>query len=103
MTNLALQRIGPNERTSVLSAPADGNHLVHFYEDEAFLFDVVVKYLGAGLDAGDRLVVIATPEHRDAFVQRLQERDVGRAITDGRLLLLDARETLARFMVHGRP
>ncbi len=103
MTNAACQQIEQNSTASVLSAPADGDHLVQFYEDEAFLFDAVGRFLGAGLDAGDRLIVIATPEHRRGFVQRLHGPDVDGAIAEGRLLLLDARETLGRFMVNGRP
>ncbi len=103
MTSVALQNVAPGAAASLLTGPADGHHLVHFYEDEAFLFDVVGQFLGAGLDAGDRLVVIATPEHRNGFLQRLQDRDVDRAVADGQLLLLDAKETLARFMVEGRP
>jgi PAS domain S-box-containing protein len=87
----------------LLDKPADGHHLVHFYEDEDFLVDAVCRFLGAGLEAGEALIVIATPEHRDRFIRSLRDRHVDRAITDGQLLLFDARETLARFMVHGRP
>jgi PAS domain S-box-containing protein len=103
MTNLAPQLVELDARTSLLSAPADGQHLVHFYEDEAVLFELVAEFLGAGLDAGDCVVVIATPEHRSGFVEQLQSRHAERAIAAGQLLLLDARETLARFMVNGRP
>jgi PAS domain S-box-containing protein len=107
MTNvvpgLPFQRLGPGAAEQLLSAPADGHHLVHFYEDEAFLFDAIGRFLGAGLDAGDRLLVIATPEHREGLVRTLQDRNVDGAIRAGQLLLFDARETLARFMVDGRP
>ena len=98
-----LQRVERDGAALLSSSPADGHHLVHFYEDEGVLFDVVARFLGAGLDAGDRLVVIATPEHREAFVRALHARPVERAITEGQLVLVDARETLARFMVGGRP
>ncbi|MGO9836578.1 MAG: ATP-binding protein [Polyangiaceae bacterium] len=97
------QRVGRGDAAPLLSAPADGHHLVHFYEDEGFLFDAVGRFLGAGLDAGDRLIVIATPEHREGFVRVLQDRHVDRAVAEGQLLLFDAREMLARFMVEGRP
>jgi PAS domain S-box-containing protein len=103
MTNLAPQLTGRDTWDPLLSAPADGHHLVHFYEDEEALFDVVGGFLGAGLDAHDRLVVIATPEHRSTLVQRLRDREGDRAVATGQLLLLDAREMLARFMVNGQP
>ena len=87
----------------LLSADPDGHHLVHFYEDEELLFEAVGRFLGAGLDADDRLIVFATPEHREGFVRVLHDRHVDRAIAEGRLLLFDARETLGRVMVDGRP
>jgi signal transduction histidine kinase len=86
-----------------LEAPAEHSHAVQFYDSEDFLFETVARFLGAGLRSGDRMVVIATPEHRDGFVERLGEDAVARAVADGRLLMLDARQTLARFMVTGMP
>jgi PAS domain S-box-containing protein len=102
-SDLQFRRVQGDAAAPLLSAPADGHHLVHFYEDETFLFEAVGRFLGAGLEAGDRLIVIATPEHRESFVRNLQNQSVDRAIADGQLLLFDARETLARFMVDGRP
>ena len=102
-TVVPFQRVRREEAAPLLSAPADGYHLVHFYEDEGFLFEAVGRFLGAGLEAGDRLIVIATPEHRDGFLRALQDRQVDRAIAEGQLLLVDARETLARIMLDGRP
>ena len=102
-TLLSFQRVGRDAAGPLLASPDDGHHLVQFYDDEAVLFAAVVRFLGAGLEAGDRLVVVATPEHRESLVRLLQDRDVDRAIADGQMLLLDAREMLARFMVGGRP
>jgi hypothetical protein len=50
-------------------------------------------------------VVIATPEHSGAIRGQLGEGDpaVAAAIRSGRLLFLDARETLDRFTVNGEP
>jgi PAS domain S-box-containing protein len=81
-------------------ARQDG-HLVQFYDDDGFLCDKVGDYILGGLAAGEPVIVIATEAHRLAFVQRLVERsfDVQRAQTSGQLTLLDARETLSKFMV----
>jgi PAS domain S-box-containing protein len=106
MTNVvpsSFQRVARDAAGPLLEKPADGHHLVQFYEDEAYLLDAVGRFLRAGLDAGDRLIVIAMPDHRDAFIRSLHDRNVDGAIADGQLLLFDARETLARFMVDGRP
>jgi len=69
-------------------------HVVQFYGG-AFPVDAVAKFLGEGLAAGEVGVVIATPEHTMAVQTKLGG--------SGRCIFLDARETMARFMVHGRP
>ena len=88
-----------------LAEPAQPGHFVQFYEGEEFLFDAVGQFLGAGLRAGDRVVVIATEPHCAGFVQRLGSLGVGvgSAIASGQLTLLDARQTLAKFMIGGMP
>ena len=91
------------DRRGVFHEPPAHTHAVQFYESDAFLFDTVAEFLGAGLKAGDRLVVIATPEHRAGFVDRLADEGVEAAIAHGQLTLLDARETLAKFMAGDMP
>jgi signal transduction histidine kinase len=85
-----------------LVAPAQPSHFVQFYEEEESLFDMVGQFLGAGLSAGDRLLVIATPEHHKSFMQRLGPPGA-QAVQSGMITLLDARETLSNFMVDGAP
>ena len=88
-----------------LSRPASGNHMVQFYEEVAFLSEPVAHFLGAGLAAGEPLVVIATAPHWQSFAQRLAAKgvDVQAACRTGQLTLLDAEETLSRLMVEGMP
>ncbi|RYZ17802.1 MAG: histidine kinase [Myxococcaceae bacterium] len=86
--------------------PSGGNdHRVQFYEDPSFLFDVVAKFLAAGFQAGESAVVIASEAHTKGCTARLKVLgfDVEPALEDGRLVLLDARATLARLMVDGLP
>lgn len=82
-----------------------GNHVVQFYEESAYLCEVVADYLVAGLSNGDPALVIATEEHRVAIVEHMQERgvDIEHARLRGRLTLLDARATLESFMTDGAP
>jgi MEDS: MEthanogen/methylotroph, DcmR Sensory domain len=75
-------------------------HLVHLYQETHFLADAVADYLGEGLRAGDAAIIIATPCHRAAFLERLDAAD---AIHEGRLKLLDAQQTLERLMTDGMP
>ncbi|HJT16002.1 MAG TPA: MEDS domain-containing protein, partial [Thermoanaerobaculia bacterium] len=81
------------------------SHAVQFYEREEDLFARVAEFLAAGLNGGDGIVVIATPEHRDRFRADVNSRgiDAERAIRSGQLTLVDAREALATFMVDGAP
>lgn len=85
----------------LLGANGFGGHLVHFYEDERVLFDVVGRFLAEGLAAGEKAIVIATPEHACGIAPHLASVGIEDAIAGGRLLLLDARETLDRLLVGG--
>ena len=80
-------------------------HAVQFYEDDAFLVQTVFDYAHAGLSRHQPVVIIATPEHCRAVADRLGSAglDAQRAERDRTLTLLDARTTLADFMVDGLP
>jgi signal transduction histidine kinase len=89
-------------RAFLEDADAHG-HGVQFYEADDYLVDAVSRFLVTGLRAGEHLVVIATAEHRDAFMSRLQQLDTAAALAAEEVTLLDARATLARFMDGGMP
>src|SRR6185436_7606127 len=95
----ALELDGTRQIHAFLDQPASHHHVVQFYEAEDALTDNVARFLAAGLRAGEPVIAIATPEHRAAFRERL-ERD---GVDTSRLVLLDARETLARFMIDEMP
>jgi PAS domain S-box-containing protein len=78
-------------------------HVVQFYTDDGFLLDALSGFVGSALAIGDAAVVIATPANSEGLVQRLKGQgiDTAKAIKKGRCILLDAAETLAKFMVDG--
>ncbi|HEV7663829.1 MAG TPA: ATP-binding protein [Chloroflexota bacterium] len=80
-------------------------HLVLFYDAERFLIDSVADFVAPSLNAGERAVLVATPDHRAAIGQQLTAAgiDVEAARAEARLIELDAQETLERFMVDDRP
>jgi len=81
-------------------------HLVQLYDaDEELLTRNVTTYLSEGLKLGEGLLVVATSEHLEAIPRRLEElgADYERAVREGRLVFLDAQETLDRFMIDGQP
>jgi hypothetical protein len=81
-------------------------HVVQFHDhDRRLLTKNVSEYLSAGLERGEGLVVIATTGQGEALRHQLVAGVAGAdaAIREGLLVFLDARETLARFMVDGKP
>ena len=73
------------------------DHFVHLYREVDELADEVAEYVDAGLRHGEAAVVIATPQHRAAFLARIACSD------SSRLRILDAEGTLAKFMANGMP
>ncbi|HEY2030366.1 MAG TPA: ATP-binding protein [Myxococcales bacterium] len=93
------------ESVEVSSIPHAHRHVVQFYEDERFLAGQVVDFIGSGLSSGHAAVVIATRANRERFVTQLR---AGGCAVDAHshsqlLIMLDAEETLARFMNDGAP
>ena len=80
-------------------------HVVQFYEGDGFLADVVARFVAEGLRNRDAVVVLATPEHRNAISERLPAYgiDVTAARAQGRYLDLDAAGMLAQLMVDDWP
>jgi signal transduction histidine kinase len=78
-------------------------HAAQFYEDDDFLLGAVSRFVGAGLRAGEGLIVVATRAHLDALSRTLEGFGLGRAVDSGRARLFDARDMLDRFIVGGMP
>jgi hypothetical protein len=80
-------------------------HGVRFYESPRALAGIVSEFLKEGFAGGSAGIVAAEPSVRAAIVAELTRQgiDVGDLEQSKRLLLLDARETMARFMVNGKP
>ncbi len=78
-------------------------HEVQFYADDGALLDVLRRFVGGAVAAGDSAIVIATKAHQDALAQQLMNLglDTDKAIHQGRYILAEAGETLSRIMVNG--
>jgi len=81
------------------------HHAVQFYENDSSLFATVAGFLSQGLVDGHPAILIATAEHTAAILDHLRGRmiDVAKARALGELTVLDAHQTLATFMVDGKP
>lgn len=93
----------PHASAASTAGPVHPDHLVTFYESSAFLAASARRFLLEGLDRGETIVVVATPEHRDAFAAALEDagHDVTRSRSEGRYLEVDAATTLAELVVDG--
>lgn len=83
----------------------DHGHLVQFYESDVFLAESVRDFIVAGFERNEAAVIVATKDHRVAIDELLEATglDLQRLRNQGRYVLLDANETLSRFMVDSEP
>ena len=80
-------------------------HAVRFYDTEMSLCRIVAGFLKEGLILGQPAMIIATPEHSPGIIAELRARDVAvkELQNSGHLVVLDAADTMAQFMVDGVP
>ena len=90
-----------------MAHPSHGGpyHAVQFYATDDGLFSSASAFLAEGLVAGEPAMIIASASHCAGLLQHLSARfiHVEHARRNGALLVLDADEMLARFMVGGLP
>jgi hypothetical protein len=81
------------------------DHCVQIYEDDGVFLDALEGFVAGGIRQGDAIILIATPLHLHGLKCRLEQNgfDVNAAIARDQYIALDARETLAKFMVNGWP
>ena len=85
-----------------------GHHLVQFYGHDDELVERVTGYLLEALEGGGVAIVIATPEHRREFEDRLSQAlaggagDLAAARDGGTYVALDASEAVRELTADGR-
>lgn len=98
--------MGASAAATPQTPPSCGHeHLVEFYETDAFLVRTVTDFVAPALRNGGGAVVVATPEHRGAFSAAIRAAGVSleEAVEAGRYLALDAADLLSAFMLDGSP
>jgi len=80
-------------------------HAVRFYDNEASLCRIVANFFREGLALGQPALLIATPEHANGIVAGLRARElnINQLLASGLLVIVNADEALASFMVGGAP
>jgi anti-sigma regulatory factor (Ser/Thr protein kinase) len=81
-----------------------GDHVVQFYRHDQELAGQVGGFLAESIRDGGVAIVIATPEHRRIFEDRMADAgiEVAAAAARGDYVALDADRTLARLLTGGR-
>ena len=80
------------------------NHEVEFYSDDASFLAGLTRFVENALEAGSKVIVVATESHRNGLLQGLQALGVDtNAAQQEHLLLLDAAEALSKFMENEGP
>ena len=92
---------------SVLSPVGERHplHIVQFYNQDQALLDSLSKFIGTTLEGGGAAIVLATRPHRQGLLARLNGcgLEPSKVIREGRLILLDAGDTLGQIMVGDLP
>ncbi len=97
---LAMKRTGLSLQTGSAGAH---DHLVEFYDTDAFLVDTVCELLLPALGNGDTVIVTATAAHEHKFAAALGNAgiDVAAAVGEGRYVVFDAEDLPSHLMVDG--
>src|ERR1700687_6526484 len=89
----------------MLAERLSGEHIAQLYSHETVLVESLRMFTAHGLSRGEAVILVLTPSHRHLLLQALKADGVavGGFEDDGQLLLLDAAEILAGFMLDGMP
>jgi MEDS: MEthanogen/methylotroph, DcmR Sensory domain len=101
-------RLRPDHRArpeGVRQKPVASDHTLQLFDTDKSLGRNVAAFLAAGVPLEQTLLVVCTPAHWDAIAGALRATPLEpeRAISEGRLMVLDAEEQLSRFMRRGEP
>ena len=75
-------------------------HHLQLFDSSKSLAETVAAFLMAGFQRGEPLLVVATPQHRELLTRKLEEAglNIREAMLANRLVMLDASQTLEKFM-----
>ena len=75
-------------------------HHLQLFDSSKSLAESVSVFLMDGFRRGENMLVVATPEHRELLARRLEENglNIREATRANRLVMLDAAQTLDKFM-----
>jgi len=89
----------------LLASAGPRDHIVQLYQDQEFLNRAVCRFAAGAIANGEGVILVPTAAHWEAFRPRLEAEgvDVKAAQNKGQLTVVDADETLPRFMCDAMP
>jgi hypothetical protein len=89
----------------LLSEPGENGHIVQLYQDDEFYGEAISHFAAEGLVRGESIILVATKPHWKNISGRLRGKgfDPEKLFREGQLTLLDADETLPKFMAGNLP
>jgi hypothetical protein len=89
----------------LLADPGETGHIVQLYQDEDFYGEAISHFAAEGIARGESIILVATKPHWEKISRRLDGRglDTRRLFREGQLTLLDADDTLLKFMAGDAP
>jgi hypothetical protein len=89
----------------LLADPGPDGHIVQLYQDADFYGEAISHFAAEGLVRGESIILVATQPNWMNISGRLKSKgfDIPALFDRGQLTLLDATETLPKFMVAGAP
>ena len=89
----------------LLAEPGDDGHIVQLYQDDDFYGEAISHFAAEGLVRGESIILVATKPHWENIARRMRAKglDVEALFGYGQLTLLDADDTLPKFMAGNNP
>jgi hypothetical protein len=89
----------------LLAEPGENGHIVQLYQDDDFYGEAISHFTAEGLARGESIILVATRPHWKNISGRLLGKgfDVDGLFRQGQLTLLDADDTLPKFMAGNLP
>jgi DcmR-like sensory protein len=89
----------------LLANPGPDGHIVQLYQDEDFYGEAISHFAAEGLIRGESIILVATSPNWLNISRRLEDKgfEIPHLFDRGQLTLLDANETLSKFMMGGMP
>ena len=83
----------------------ESEHHLQLFDSSKSLAETVAAFLWAAFNRAEPLLVVATPEHRELLSRKLEEvgLNIREATLANRLVMLDASQTLDKFMRQDGP